>query len=148
MAQGALIRAVTQDDFEDLKAIDEAYAEQYHIEPMLTLGSLNFYARTGHSFASLEQTTMTGFIFAQSVWNGFRPVLQLNRLAVRDNKDQASREALFDALTKSAYDAAVYDIQLLLPSQDQKTLEVAKRKDYAQVDISVLSRTLGSRGQN
>lgn len=148
MAKGALVRALTQDDFEILKCIEESHAARLGIETTLTLGSLNFYARTGHSFATIKETEMTGFVLAQSVWNGFRPVLQLNCLAVQAENDNASREALFEALTKSAYDAAVYDIQLLLPSQDSQTLEVAKRKEYVHAGITVLSRTLGSRGQN
>lgn len=147
MAENILIRALSQDDFEELQTIDASYAKAFKVEPMLTLGSLNFYARTGHGFASLQTGKMTGFVLAQSVWNGFRPVLQMNRLAVLNANDKASRSALFDALTKSAYDAAVYDIQLLMPKHDTDALSLAQEKDYTPSDLSVFERTLGSRGQ-
>ena len=148
MAKTALVRPVNQDDFEALEQIDKSYAEAYNLEPVLTLGSLNFYARSGHGFASLIETEITGFVLAQSVWNGFRPVLQLNRLAVKEKDDLLSRNALFDALTKSSYDAAVYDIQLLLPDEDKAVLQIAKEKQYVEVAITVLERTLGSRGRS
>lgn len=147
MAEMTLIRSLSQEDFDELKTIDENYARQYALEPMLTLGSLNFYARTGHAFASLRAGHMTGFVLAQSVWNGFRPVLQLNRLAVADVNDKASQNALLEALTKSAYDAAVYDLQLLLPKADTQLLRLAENKDYRDASITVLERKLGSRGQ-
>lgn len=147
MAKTALVRAINQDDFEALEQIDKTYAEFFELEPMLTLGSLNFYARTGHGFASLVENEFTGFVLAQSVWNGFRPVLQLNRLAVKEQNDSVSRSALLDALTKSGYDAAVYDLQLLLPSQDQTVIDMAKEKQYHEVATTVLTRTLGSRGK-
>ncbi|MCA9840154.1 MAG: DUF1999 family protein [Trueperaceae bacterium] len=147
MGEMTLIRSLSQEDFEPLKAIDESYAKHYSVEPMLTLGSLNFYARTGHAFASLRADHMTGFVLAQSVWNGFRPVLQMNRLAVADPGDEASISALLEALTKSAYDAAVYDLQLLLPKKDTALLSLAEQKDYRDTALIVLGRTLGSRGQ-
>lgn len=147
MAEMTLIRSLNQEDFDELKAIDESYASHYALEPMLTLGSLNFYARTGHAFASLRAGRMTGFVLAQSVWNGFRPVLQMNRLAIADISDLASQTALLEALTKSAYDAAVYDLQLLLPQADIQLLGLAEQKDYRETGLKVLGRTLGSRGQ-
>jgi hypothetical protein len=147
MAEITLIRSLSQEDFDELKLIDESYARYYGLEPMLTLGSLNFYARTGHAFASLRAGHMTGFVLAQSVWNGFRPVLQMNRLAIADAADEASQNALLEALTKSAYDAAVYDLQLLLPQADSKLLSLAEKKDYRDAELKVLGRTLGSRGQ-
>ncbi len=148
MAKAALIRPLNQDDFEVLEQIDQVYAERFELEPVLSLGSLNFYARTGHAFASLVEETMTGFVLAQSVWNGFRPVLQLNRLALMDANDSSSRNALIEALIKSSYDAAVYDIQLLLPSQDEDMVMIALEKQFHRVSITVLERTLGSRGQS
>lgn len=147
MAETSLIRSLSQDDVDELRAIDENYARLYGLEPMLSLGSLNFYARTGHAFASLKGNIMTGFVLAQAIWNGFRPVVQMNRLALAEPGDESSASALLEALTKSAYDAAVYDIQLVIPRADAGLAKLAMHKDYHDAALMVLGRTLGSRGK-
>ena len=144
-----LVRPVSVDDFEALVEIDEVYAEAYGLEPVMTRSSLNFYARSAHSFASLESNKPSGFVFAQSVWNGTRPTVQIYRLAVNDVTNQtngiSSREALFEAVIKSAYDAAVYDLQMIHHDADERTTAILKRL-YKKVPASVYTLTLGSRG--
>jgi hypothetical protein len=55
---------------------------------------------------------------------------------------------LFDALTKSAYDAAVYDLQLFIPRTDKLSAQIAQVKNYYEAAVAVYERTLGSRGQD
>lgn len=140
-----LVRPVSVDDLEALVEIDEVYAQTYGLEPVMTRSSLNFYARSGHSFASLENDRPTGFVFAQSVWNGTRPTVQTYRLAVHDVTKQEAREALFEAVIKSAYDAAVYDLQMIHHDADEHTTAILKRL-YKKLPASVYTLTLGSRG--
>jgi hypothetical protein len=90
---------------------------------------------------------MTGFVLAQAVWNGTRPVVYVNRLAVLDLADQESREALLEGVIKSAYDAAVYDLWVQHPQQDTSGLQSLEKKLYKLKEIQIFERILGSRGQ-
>lgn len=147
MASLTHARPLTQEDGELLFAIDRAYAQAFGLEPVLTRGSLNFYTRSGHAFVSVKAGEMTGFVLAQSVWNGTRPTVYVNRLAVAALDDEASRLALIEAVTKSAYDAAVYDLQVQLPEEDSYGLGALHIKQYVRKPLATLERLLGSRGQ-
>lgn len=141
-------RALSQDDGDDLAAIDQAYAQHFGLEPILTRSSLNFYTRTGHAFVGVKEGEMTGFAAAQSIWNGTRPTVYLNRLAVMNLADTESRLALIEAVTKSAYDAAVYDLQVQLPKGDKFGTHALADKGYSEVEVVTFTRILGSRGQS
>ena len=149
LTSNVLVRPISVEDLEALSAVDKIYAEAFSLEPVMTRSSLNFYARSGHSFVSLNKDRITGFVFAQSVWNGTRPTVQTYRLAVNVN-DQltraASREALFEAVVKSAYDAAVYDLQMVQSEGDAATVAILERL-YKKQAARVYTLTLGSRGE-
>ena len=147
MARLTFARALTQDDEDNLEPIDQRYAQHFGLEPVLTRSSLNFYARTGHAFVAVKEGDVTGFAMAQSIWNGTRPTVYLNRLAVADLEDAESRLALIEAVTKSAYDAAVYDLQVQLPKGDKFGIAALHDKGYSEVDVVSMVRVLGSRGQ-
>jgi Protein of unknown function (DUF1999) len=139
-------RPLTQDDEEALAEIDKAYAQQVGLEPFLSRSSLHFYVRTGHSFVAIRSGQPTGFVLAQSVWNGTRPTVYVNRLAVANLEDNESRLALLEAVTKSAYDAAVYDLHVQHPSADVEGLAALAEKQYLEKPFRIFERILGSRG--
>lgn len=140
-------RPLTQDDEDVLAEIDKAYAEQVGLEPFLSRSSLHFYVRTGHSFVAVRSGQPTGFVLAQSVWNGTRPTVYVNRLAVENLENNESRLALLEAVTKSAYDAAVYDLHVQHPSVDVEGLAALAEKQYLEKPFRIFERVLGSRGQ-
>jgi hypothetical protein len=140
-------RPLRQDEEEILTEIDKAYTQKIGLEPFLSRSSLHFYVRTGHSFVSVRAGEPTGFVLAQSVWNGTRPTVYVNRLAVADLADSESRLALLEAVTKSAYDAAVYDLQVQYPKADAQGLAALTEKQYLEQPLRLFGRVLGSRGQ-
>jgi hypothetical protein len=140
-------RPLIQDDEDVLEEIDNVYAQNVGLEPFLSRSSLHFYVRTGHSFVAVRSGEPTGFILAQSVWNGTRPTVYVNRLAVANLEDIDSRLALLEAVTKSAYDAAVYDLQVQQPSADVQGWVALAEKQYTEKPLRIFERILGSRGQ-
>lgn len=146
MDRRTYVRPLTVEDGELLHEVDQQDARRYGLEPALTRGSLSFYARTGHAFVALRGDRPRGFVLAQAVWNGTRPTVVASRLAVLADDDEA-RAALVAALTKSAYDAAVYDLQVQLSRLDERTAQVLLSQQYRDLPLSLYGRALGSRGQ-
>ena len=112
---------------------------------------MSFYVRTGHAFVAVRAGETVGFVFAQAVWNGTRPTVYVNRLAVVEAADAArteAREALLEAVTKSAYDAAVYDLQVQVPEADGGAAQALAAKSYQLITERLYARVLGSRGQD
>ena len=140
-------RPLTPEDEEVLGTIDVAYAEALGVDPIVSRASISFYTRSGHAFVAMTEGKESGFVLAHAVWNGARPVVQVSRLAVLEESNTEAREALLEAVTKSAYDAAVYDIYVYAPSSDKRAAEALKLKEYKSVPITVWQRILGSRGQ-
>lgn len=140
-------RPLAQEDEERLVAIDQSFSQNLGLEAFLTRSSLHFYVRTGHSFVAMRSGQATGFVLAQAVWNGTRPTVYVNRLALADLSDYQSREALLEAVIKSAYDAAVYDLWLQHPQQDREGLKSLAGKSFYEKEIRTFERVLGSRGQ-
>ena len=140
-------RPLTPEDDELLEPIDVSYAKTLGLEPIVSKASISFYARSGHAFVAITEGEASGFVLAHAVWNGARPVVQVSRLAVMNENDTEAREALLEAVTKSAYDAAVYDIHVYAPALDKGASTALETKDYTSVPITVWQRILGSRGQ-
>lgn len=147
MAGRTYARPLTVEDGEALREVDQLYALRYGLEPALTRGSLSFYARSGHAFVAERDGEPCGFVLAQAVWNGTRPTVMATRLAVLADEDDEARAALIEALTKSAYDAAVYDLQVQLSALDTRTAAALRTKLYQDLPIHLYGRVLGSRGQ-
>ncbi len=150
---GSLVfaRPLTPDDEDVLAPVDAAYARRFELEPLVSRASLSFYVRSGHAFVAVRSGREVGFAFAQAVWNGARPTVYLNRLAVMDPDDASLEDldaclALVEAVTKSAYDAAVYDLQALLPAGDALGRRALTEKSYGLKDYVIFERILGSRG--
>lgn len=144
-------RPLSPDDQEVLGPLDASYAAQFGLEPVVTRSSVSFYVRSGHAFVAVRNGETVGFVLAQAVWNGTRPTVYVNRLAVADPSDTVAdteaREALLEAVTKSAYDAAVYDLQVQVPETDDGAAQALGVKSYTLRAERVYGRVLGSRGQ-
>ena len=139
-------RPLTVDDLDALLELDAAYAERYGLEPRMSLASANFHARSGHSFVLEDDETVKGFVLASAVWNGVRPVVRATRLAVAD-EGHAALTALIATLTKSAYDAAVYDLEVEAPDGDDDLRRALGDEQYRAAPSVLFRRVLGSRGQ-
>lgn len=148
-------KVISQDDEDALAAVDQAYAAQYGVEPLIQRSSLSFFERTGHAFTVLHAEKVVGYVFAQAIFNGTRPTVFVSRLAVQVDDDQVdgdqvaeeARAVLVEAITKSAYDAAVYDLLVLLPEADSAAQQAFAQNQYDEGKLTALVRTLGSRGQ-
>lgn len=139
-------RPLTSEDGAVLEAVDAAAADRAGQEPMLTAGSIAFYARSGHAFVAVRDDEPCGFALAQAVWDGRRPTVRLRPIAVADVADDEARTALIEAVTKSAYDAAVYDLVADAAEGDLRTHSLLEREGWRPEPTRSFRRTLGSRG--
>lgn len=137
-------RPLTPEDQDVLEALAAPYAERYGLDPLLSKSSVSFYVRTGHAFVALRSGEVVGFVLAQAVWNGTRPTVYVNRLVAPELE---TGEALLEAVTKSAYDAAVYDLQVQVPEGDEAAIGALAAKTYSLLPERLYRRVLGSRGQ-
>lgn len=137
-------RPLTPEDQEALEALDAPYAARFGLETVIGKSSVSFYVRSGHAFVAVRAEESVGFVLAQAVWNGTRPTVYVNRLVT--NEAEAG-EALLEAVTKSAYDAAVYDLQVQVPEGDEAATQALTTKLYGRRPEHLYSRVLGSRGQ-
>lgn len=140
------VRPIDVDDLAALEPIDVAAAARAGREPTVTRGSLSFYARSGHAFVAEDARGARGFALAQAVWDGRRPTVRLQTLAVADDGDRETRSGLLEAVTKSAYDAAVYDLVAALPEADAEAHRLLADEGWRPEPVRAFRRTLGSRG--
>ena len=138
-------RPLMPEDQEALEVLDAAYAARFGLEPVLSKSSVSFYVRSGHAFVAVRSGASVGFVLAQAVWNGTRPTVYVSRLVTEDAE---TAEALLEAVTKSAYDAAVYDLQVQVPEGDEGVSRALMTKLYVRRPEHLYGRVLGSRGQN
>lgn len=141
-------RPLNLEDGDALETIDVAASERAGQDPMLTAGALGFYARSGHAFVAVRDGEPCGFALAQAIWDGRRPALRLRPLAVGQPSDDEARGALLDAVTKSAYDAAVYDLVADAAEGDLRTQSLLEREGWRPAPVRSFVRTLGSRGSS
>jgi len=137
-----MLRPVEIDDLRELEALDAAYAARHGVEAAVTSGSLAFYARSGHAFVAQRDDRTVGMALAQAVWDGARPTVRLVRLA----GEAAARQALAEAVVKSAYDAAVYDLQAEVPGDDPALAALLAAAGWSERPVRSFVRVLGSRG--
>ncbi len=117
-----------------------------------SLPSLRFYARSEHSFVSTtdlytdpEQPTLVyGFVLAQSIWMGDKPIVWLSQIRVHPDAPGGCLAGLLHAVTKSAIDSAVYEIHL---AADLILEGIAHREGYKDAGLKHLVRYLGTRGE-
>lgn len=136
------LRTVEIDDLETLEPMDQAYAMRTGVPSQISRGALAFYARSGHAFVAEWQGEPVGFVLAQAVWSGERPVVQVARLVAEGE----ALGALVEGLVKSAYDAGVYDLSAELPPSDTKAAERLLETSWQERPVRRFDRVLGSRG--
>lgn len=148
-----LYRALTAADFGALAALDlavlrredpgfDALPEREREGRVRTsLAALRFYERSEHSFVAEKDGELPGAIFAQSVWQGDRPSVLVTRMWLAHAGDQDTAAGLLRACSKSAYDAAIYELHL---SVTPELLEGAAREGFRELGRYAV-RHLGSR---
>ena len=105
--------------------------------------ALKFYERSEHSFVA-DDGTLQGFILAQSVWQGDRPVVLVRAVVARPGPQETElRRGLLRATVKSAYDSAVYEIHVPTPP----ALLDAVRQEEAHLSGQYAVIHLGTRAQ-
>ncbi|MEM6428179.1 MAG: DUF1999 family protein [Deinococcota bacterium] len=144
-------RALSQEGEAALLAIDQAHVSQFGGEVLVQRSSLSFFERTGHAFTAFNDDQVVGFVVAQAIFNGTRPTVFVSRLAVHYEDTEVADQALellVETVTKSAYDAAVYDLLWHVPARDEKLQRVLAKNQYDKCETYVYERVLGSRGQS
>ncbi|HEX7004540.1 MAG TPA: DUF1999 family protein [Trueperaceae bacterium] len=140
-----LVRPLTAEDLDPLLPLDRSYASESGCEELVSSASLSFYERSGHSFTAQEDGKPTGFLLAQAIWDGRRPAVMVRRAVAADER---AVEALIEAVTKSAYDAGVYDIVVEQPQGDPAGARALEACGYAPRPARLYSRVLGSRSRS
>jgi hypothetical protein len=117
-----------------------------------SLAALRFYSRSEHSFVATtdlyaapdEPSLVYGFVLAQSVWMGDKPIVWVSSLRVHPDAPSGCLAGLLHAVTKSAYDSAVYEVHL---AADPSLEPVAHREGYRDAGLKHLVRFLGTRNE-
>ncbi len=146
-AETIALRPLEVGDVGMLRALDEAYAERTGQETVVDLARLRHFARSGHAFVAYHEggTEPLGMVLAHVVWDGARPVVRGTRL-VAWGDDEAVLARLLEALVKSAFDAAVYDLMVELPETDRTGQAALRSSGFAPRPLLSFTRVLGSRG--
>mgnify|MGYP000158392185 CR=1 FL=1 len=140
------VKPIDVDALDALQAV-HAKAERWMRQGEgVTRGAVSFYERTGHAFLAEDDEGVRGFVLAQAVWDGVRPIVRMNRLVIAEPTDEEARNALLEALTKSAYDAAVYDLVAEVDGGDDAAQAWLEANAWQAQDVRLYERTLGSRG--
>jgi hypothetical protein len=157
--QHMIYRQPLETDFSGMQALDlellhlehhnfmELPAKEREARVRTSLPSLKFYARSEHSFAAIDDpssdpTLVLGYVLAQSVWMGDKALVYVSSLRVHPAAPAGTLAGLLHAVTKSAYDGAVYEIHLPC----EKHLEpFAMKEGYQETGLKHLIRVLGSR---
>lgn len=150
-----LCRPFTQSDFDALAALDLATLrrEDPNFDALpereregrarTSLAALRFYERSEHSFVAEQEGDLLGALFAQSVWQGDRPTVLVTRVWLASGAPQETGSALLRACTKSAYDAAIYEVHLPVTPD----LQGAATEGFREV-ARLAVRHLGSRADS
>ncbi len=125
------------------------------------LAALRFYSRSEHSFVAVSTGSSTesgtesgdleapsnvyGFILAQSVWMGDKPIVWVSHARVHPDAPSGCLAGLLHAVTKSAYDSAVYEVHL---AGDKNLEHFAHKEGYKDIGAKHMVRFLGSRNES
>lgn len=144
VAMSLLVRPLTAEDLDVLLPLDRSYSQETGCEETVTAASLSFYERSGHSFLLEEEGEVAGFLLGQAVWDGRRPTVSVRRSVARSER---GRKALLEAVTKSSYDAGVYDIVVEQPADDTEGESALSACGYSPLRTRLYARVLGSRSR-
>lgn len=140
----ALTRPLEDDDLDGVQRLDEPYAARFGLDPLVDRATLAYYRRSGHAFVHDDGGTLRGFVMAHAVWDGGRPVVRVGRMV---GADEPALGAVLEALVRSAYDAAVYDLVAEVPPEDALGRDALERRAFESRPSVTYARTLGSRGR-
>lgn len=140
------VRPLDAGDGGSVEAIDRADAARAGRAPVATRGALAFYGRSGHSFVAWGTEEPRGFALAQAVWDGARATVRVATLALADPNDDEARTALLEAVTKSAYDAAVYELVFDVADDEAAMRRLLQAHGWRAVAARPFRRTLGTGG--
>lgn len=135
------LRPVAVDDLAELRPLDVAYAHEMGVAPAVEAAALGFFARSGHAFVAEAGGRLHGAVLAQAVWDGVRPTVRVSRLI----GSSEARRVLAEAVVKSAYDAAVYDLAAEVPAADAELAALLAAVGWSERPVRRFERVLGSR---
>jgi hypothetical protein len=140
----AITRPVEEGDLDDLRRLEADHARRLGIAPIVDRAVLAYYCRSGHAFVHQTADGTRGFVLAHAVWDGARPVLRIGRMVGDDDV----LSALLEAVVRSAYDAAVYDLVAEAHERDESAQAALALRAFDPAPVLRYERTLGSRGRN
>jgi hypothetical protein len=154
-----IYRAPTEEDFASMQALDlelamledpafDGLPDRERASRLRTsLAALRFHARTEHSFVAADGldalAPVLGFVLAQSVWMGDRPLVWVSSLRVHPDAPAGAGAGLLHACVKSAYDTAVYEVHMAVSEADWPLAEREGFRDGGRHAV----RYLGSRNE-
>lgn len=139
-------RPLSVSDLGPLEAIELRHLEAFGGDALVTAASLGYYQRSGHAFVVERAGAAVGFVLARALWDGRRATVSAARFALADPGDEAAADALLAALTKSAYDAGAYRLELQLDDGAGSAIARSLDSGFRRSGITQLVRTLGSGG--
>ena len=139
-----VLRPVEVIDLDALRALEAAYAARTGVATSIDRAGLHHVARSGHAFVATRAAEVCGMVLAHAIWDGSRPVVSATRL-VAAGDDPWVLARLLEALVKSAYDAAVYDVVVDLPETDAAGRAAVEAGGFAEQPLRRYGRVLGSR---
>ncbi|PYE55319.1 DUF1999 domain-containing protein [Deinococcus yavapaiensis] len=137
-----MYRAFTSADFDALRALDLAVQRREDLafdtlsererEGRLRTSeaALRFFERSEHSFVADDDGELRGAIFAQSVWQGDRPIVLIVRLWTAQGAPEDTARGLLKVCSKSAYDAAVYEVHGPVPAD---LVDAAREEGFVRI---------------
>lgn len=140
------LRPLEVDDLDALRALDGAYAQRCGMEPIVDMATVRHHARSGHTFVAYrdDDPAPRAMVLAHTIWDGSRPVVRASRLVAHDD-DPVLLDRLLEALVKSAYDAAVYDLVVEVPQADAAGQASLRANGFDARAVRRFERVLGSR---
>lgn len=139
-----VLRPLEATDLDVLRGLEGAYAARTGAAAAIDRAAVHHLARSGHAFVAARAGGVCGMVLAHTIWDGSRPVVSVTRL-VAAGDDPRVLERLLEAVVKSAYDAAVYDLIIDLPRADAAGRSAVEAGGFAALPVRRYGRVLGSR---
>lgn len=108
-----------------------------------SLAALKFYSRSEHSFLAEDSQGIHGFVLAQHVWQGDKPIVLIRTLSVHPAAPAEVTAGLLHATVKSAYDTAVYELHFPITPHLQAAAQAEETVTVGQYGVC----HLGSRAE-
>ena len=139
-----VLRPLEATDLDVLRGLEGAYVARTGAAASIDRAGVHHLARSGHAFVAIRAGEACGMALAHTIWDGSRPVVNVTRLVAADD-DPGVLERLLEAVVKSAYDAAVYDLVVDLPETDAPGRAAVEAGGFVEQPVRRYGRVLGSR---